>query len=664
MDIKKSGWVLGMVFLLGCQHGAENDTRETQTVQKIVDQPQKDEQERPKEGGGSHPIDGITYPISPKSICGISNLKFNDVFIVKDGEGKRFFMDLDSNYALPNDLPVVVTYETNATLGYILEIDGQKVQSGQNYTFQQVSYGSNAEIKCYKKENIVDDYTLVFTNLPLVALKSNKTIKDEPKVDGLFSFRSSEYGQYIRRQFMGIEIGGNTAKWFPKKTYHVELRKDNACKDGKKKRLLDMRKDDDWILDAAYRDATFVRNIVAQDLFNAMRHYAYKRDGKKKGQAAIHGHPAEVALNEDYAGAYVVEERVDRKLLDLKKIKVQEDGCRDKWEEVDFTDPKNGSLLYKAANRFANFNSVLSASTAFEQKYPKSEDVKRWKPLEALLRFVSQSSDESFRKSVADKFDMDNVVDWWCLVLASKGIDNITTNYYLARSEEGRFFFVPWDFDATWGMNWAGAKDAEADTWFGEGNYLIDRLLADPSIGFVDKVKKRWLELRSNIFSEVALKERFKNYFDEIDAAKARERTFERWPLSGGVGSFERMELGSMTYISNWIDSRMAYVDNKIDQLPNADNLIPRADAGSDQRVEVNTLVSLNADQSADPDGQIVSYHWKQIEGEAVTLIDADKSQASFTAPGSKQVLVFELEVTDNKGATALSQIKVAVGYP
>ena len=67
--------------------------------------------------------------------------------------------------------------------------------------------------------------------------------------------------------------------------------------------------------------------------------------------------------------------------------------------------------------------------------------------------------------------------------------------------------------------------------------------------------------------------------------------------------------------------------------------------------VEEQSTVALNV-VADDADG-IAGYRWTQVSGEAVTILDADKAQASFTAPvvtvdQGAQTLSFKVEVTDN----------------
>jgi hypothetical protein len=91
-------------------------------------------------------------------------------------------------------------------------------------------------------------------------------------------------------------------------------------------------------------------------------------------------------------------------------------------------------------------------------------------------------------------------------------------------------------------------------------------------------------------------------------------------------------------------------------------NKQPVAKAGKDTTVyhPIGNLL-LSAAGSYDPDGRIVSYKWKQLSGpstaELVNAFSAN-STVSRLQPGT---YVFQLSVTDNRGAVAIAKIKIVV---
>ena len=93
-------------------------------------------------------------------------------------------------------------------------------------------------------------------------------------------------------------------------------------------------------------------------------------------------------------------------------------------------------------------------------------------------------------------------------------------------------------------------------------------------------------------------------------------------------------------------------------------NIAPTANAGVDQIVNENTLVTLDASASSD-DGSIASYAWVQTAGiSTVTLSDSSSAMPDFTAPlvdASNDVLTFELTVTDNLGVSSTDTVNITI---
>jgi len=90
-------------------------------------------------------------------------------------------------------------------------------------------------------------------------------------------------------------------------------------------------------------------------------------------------------------------------------------------------------------------------------------------------------------------------------------------------------------------------------------------------------------------------------------------------------------------------------------------NKPPVAKAGNDVTITlpVNT-VQLDGSASTDADGTIKSYSWAKLSGPAATIATATAARTAVSALVAG-TYVFELTVTDDKGATAKDQITVKV---
>ena len=77
----------------------------------------------------------------------------------------------------------------------------------------------------------------------------------------------------------------------------------------------------------------------------------------------------------------------------------------------------------------------------------------------------------------------------------------------------------------------------------------------------------------------------------------------------------------------------------------------PVADAGPDQTVAAESVVTLDGSNSTDAGGLgITSFKWTQVGGTTVTLSNADAAQTTFTAPAGQGALLFQLTTTTMGG--------------
>ncbi len=91
-------------------------------------------------------------------------------------------------------------------------------------------------------------------------------------------------------------------------------------------------------------------------------------------------------------------------------------------------------------------------------------------------------------------------------------------------------------------------------------------------------------------------------------------------------------------------------------EVPEEFNEPPEADPGPNRTVRSGDRVLLNGLRSFDPEGGALRYHWSQVRGAKVPLLDLNMPQASFQAPevSEPKLFRFSLRVTDKEEADSL----------
>ena len=96
--------------------------------------------------------------------------------------------------------------------------------------------------------------------------------------------------------------------------------------------------------------------------------------------------------------------------------------------------------------------------------------------------------------------------------------------------------------------------------------------------------------------------------------------------------------------------------------LDSAVNNPPTAAAGPDDFTAHNATYQLDGTQSSDPENDTLSFSWAQIGGtNALVLSNSTTATPSFTAPGTDDVLVFQLTVDDGQGNNDSDTVTITV---
>lgn len=350
-----------------------------------------------------------------------------------------------------------------------------------------------------------------------------------------------------------IRWRGATSLRYQKKSYAIKLKDEKGGKLNKS--LLGMRSDNSWILDAMTIDKARMRNRVSTDLwldFSRKPYYFAQEPGLVNG---THGKFVEVYLNGNYEGLYCLTEKVDRKQLQLKKFK--ENTVR--------------GVMYKATthcylwepdeSKYA-YDNNSRMWCGWEMQYPDVEEGEPidWGPLARLSHWLTFAPDEAIDDSLETYIDFPVWIDYFLMVDLMLGNDNAAKNtivsFYDITKPGQKATVTPWDMDATWGRSW-NADTLSAERWTGLYHQIHARLLFSRTDS-AEIYGPRYSELRQTYFTADKLKQYFKTYFDLFRSTGVAERETQRW---SGVDGIDLDFAAEETYIYEWIDQRLAFLD-------------------------------------------------------------------------------------------------------
>jgi hypothetical protein len=333
-----------------------------------------------------------------------------------------------------------------------------------------------------------------------------------------------------------VRIHGASSQGYPKKSYAVSL--------AAPARWLGMRESSHWVLNAAFVDRSLMRHKLSYDLFRSL-----STSPARRFSAASRF--VEVRLNGNYQGAYLLMERVDRALMELRAFS---------------SNAPSHACIYKAIDHAANF--AQPGHGGFEQREPDLADRAYWEPLDELTRFVSQADDAAFRdpqKGIAARLDLGNAIDFHQLVLLTSNFDGITKNFIIGRDAvttnnlAPRFFFVPWDYDGTFGRNWDASR-TEPTAWL--SNHLFDRLHGDAA--FRTRFAARWKQLRTNEFSAVTIHRLIDENIRALGGAERRNT--DHWRTPEGPYPDRLTPAQDWAQMKEWVVARLNWLDAEIER--------------------------------------------------------------------------------------------------
>lgn len=463
-----------------------------------------------------------------------------------------------------------------------LYIDGTLVEDGDEYEFTKVGNNETYLLELKQGDKLLAKDKLTFTFLPIVEIfgtsLSRSYHRGSIRVNDINTIApvDSLYNANLRHR-------GATAAGKRKKSYAIKLK--DANWESIDRKFLNMREDNNWILDAMAVDPGRMRNRVATDLWLDFSTPPYQSKYEKKAVNGTHGKFVEVLLNGNYAGIYCLTEKVDRKQLKLKKIhkaqvETQQDTVRGtlyksaSWSYSIFLGHNSDSRYYPMT-KASNYSNYSMTWDGWENKYPDLDDGESidWKPLYDAVNISAACNDEDFMYYVGSYFDLPVFMDYYLFLELILATDNHGKNMYLYNYDKTQYkkiSLTPWDLDGVFGRRWEGSnnitRNPETDwisfLWsYEHGEYTIFKRLKELDYeGWNSKIAARYQQLREKqLFDADKLLKRFTDYRDLFKESGAEDRELSRWQNSDVHMDFDY----EMDYLKTWLEGRVSYLDKQ-----------------------------------------------------------------------------------------------------
>ncbi|MDA9056526.1 CotH kinase family protein [Flavobacteriaceae bacterium] len=414
----------------------------------------------------------------------------------------------------------------------------------------------------------------VSSNLPIVLIETDQgqEIPDEPKIDATMKIIYRDEGA---RNFLTdasdastldydgaikIEVRGSSSALLDKKQFaftpYDELgEKVNVS-------LLDMPKENDWILNGLAYDASYMRDFISYKLSNLTGNYASR------------GRYCEVVLNGDFQGIYVLQEKLkaDDSRININKIK-----------ETQLTLPKLTGGYITKADKNEGFDtpawymgSYGWGAVNYIHEHPKPTTVQPEQneyikgQFESLQNQVTPPTNSSITSGYPSVIDVPSFVDFMILNEFASNADSYQFSTFFHKDRNGKLRAGPiWDFNLTFGNDLLsmGFDRSKTDVWQllyeNMGSYFWADLFNDPV--FNCYFRKRWQALTapgmplnsSEIFT----------FIDETTALIS-EAAQRQEILSGTTGEFNQQ----ISDIKTFISARIAWISMKLTEISESNN--------------------------------------------------------------------------------------------
>lgn len=294
------------------------------------------------------------------------------------------------------------------------------------------------------------------SNLPVILITTEinpatgkaYTIVDEPKVPATMKiiYRRDQSRNYLSDQYtsehlnyngkIGIEIRGSSSSELPKKPYGLTTLKPDGSTNNVN--LLDMPKENDWVLNSLAYDPSLIRDYLAYETYRLTNNYSPR------------GRYCELILNGSYQGLYLLLEKikVDENRVDITKMSTTDingenltGGYITKCDKITGNDPVAWRIGY---TDFIHHSPTPEAINAQQNSYIYNRFL--------ALNTAASTKNNSITTGVPSIIDIPSFIDFMLINELFANVDGYQLSTFFHKDRNGKLRAGPiWDFNLTMG---------------------------------------------------------------------------------------------------------------------------------------------------------------------------------------------------------------------
>lgn len=438
----------------------------------------------------------------------------------------------------------------------VVSVDGVPLANDGSFTFEDIAGNKSWTVQCADGKV----YTLQFTYLPIVGLEGDFGYDYAAGTVTL-----AEPGKSASEAMTAqVKWRGNTTNTPEKHKRNYSIKFVNANGEKQNRKLMDMRRDNHWILDAGQPDMARVRNRVATELWLDMSRPPYYYEQAPDVLTGVRGEVVEVFLGSEYRGIYSLTEAMDRKQLQLVKhdtINNVFHGGLWKTDEFNsqtgfrYTEPLNDSL--------PDYCSFVVKYPDFDEVFPTSYQVL----YDAIHSMEISETIARYNRVVDSHFDMPEIIDYVIFYLTLDANDNSVKNIYWLcydRAVDSRLSVAVWDLDATAGGSWSPMEwrpPITAYDYFKIPYNWLFKMLFHNKCKYRQAFLDRYDELRTTWLSTESLVNRYSSAIDRLIDCGAAAREEQRWNGDSDLFGHPLNFVEEKQYITEWFTMRLPLLD-------------------------------------------------------------------------------------------------------